>query len=132
MAISLTSSSTTGAVKVNGQDVITTDALGNVSLRNEGTLLDATDISGLQAIGVGQTWQSVTRTVGVTYINTTGKPIFLTAFSSSGSGTTTLTVDGIAVQSNIFNNTGASMGVVIPNLSSYIFTGLSVNARELR
>jgi hypothetical protein len=38
MAISLTSSSTTGAVKVNGQDVITTDASGNVSLRTDGSI----------------------------------------------------------------------------------------------
>jgi hypothetical protein len=93
MAISLTSSSTTGAVKVNGQDVITTDASGNVSLRNEGTLLTASQVSGLQAIGIGQTWQDVTasRASGVTYTNTTGKPIFV-IFSGGTSTATTLTI----------------------------------------
>jgi hypothetical protein len=32
------------------------------------------------AIGVGQSWQSVTRTIGVTYTNTTGKPIVVSAY----------------------------------------------------
>jgi len=35
-------------------------------------------------IGVGQTWQSVTRTVGTSYQNTTGKPIMVNVTLSSG------------------------------------------------
>lgn len=53
MAITLTSTSTTGALKVNGQDVLTTDAAGEVSLRTGGDLLTANEFikSNLNAIG---------------------------------------------------------------------------------
>ena len=38
------------------------------------TVADNADIP-LTQIGIGQTWQTVTRTSGVTYTNSTGKPI---------------------------------------------------------
>jgi hypothetical protein len=66
---------------------------------NDATV-QTTAFTGASGIGIGQTWQSVTRTAGVTYTNSTGKPIaFLMAFAS-GAGSNdvvTLTVGGVAV-----------------------------------
>ena len=111
-------------LKADGTDTTVTDNLvvdGNLTVT--GTTAE---------IGVGQTWQSVTRTVGVTYTNNTGKPIMLCAYGSGGSGSSTLTVDGIAVQSLVYNNSGGSIAVIIPDGVDYIFSGTSMNVRELR
>lgn len=52
-----------------------------------------------QGIGVNQTWQDVTasRAYGVTYTNTTGKPIQFTLKPGSGTGYISLLVNGIEV-----------------------------------
>ena len=52
-----------------------------------------------QVIGVGQTWQDVTasRALGVTYTNTTGKPIHVIAgIFSTNVGTQSATVNGVS------------------------------------
>lgn len=83
----------------------------------------------LKEIGVGQTWQNVTanRIAGVTYTNTTGKPIVVSAytFAAGGdTGTQVLYVDGLAVsQSQYYVGTTASgtrqvLGIV-PSGSKY-------------
>lgn len=94
------------------------------------------------AIGSGQTWQSVTRTSGTSYTNSTGKPIvFLMSFGagSSSSELITLTVDGVSMT---FINAPLVSGVVfgqnsavIPAGSTYSYsanTGVSKNIYELR
>lgn len=61
-------------------------------------------------LGVGQTWQDVTasRAAGVTYTNTTGKPIMVNIISSpSASNYVTITIDGIDLGYTSFN---ASLG----------------------
>lgn len=79
-----------------------------------------------QGIGVKQTWQDVTasRSVGVTYTNTTGKPIYLSVLASTTAapGTIKLTIDGIKyLGGNSVDRTGYPVGVcgLIPNASTY-------------
>lgn len=87
---------------------------------------------GATVLGIGQTWQSVTRSPGVTYTNTTGRPILLSLYASAASGTTDLTVAGVIVGQTVFNNTGHTISAVIPNGATYSYTGNLHNARELR
>ena len=61
-----------------------------------------------QVIGVEQTWQDVTasRSLSVTYTNTTGKPIqvmITTAASATGSYVFSATVNGVQI-SYVYNN----------------------------
>lgn len=87
MAIVL--SGTTNDITVNGVSVAT-DAEVNSALALKANTSDVNTLLSLKAntadlkeIGVGQTWQDVTasRTQGVTYTNTTGKPIFVEVYS---------------------------------------------------
>lgn len=84
----------------------------------------AADLS-LTALGYGQTWQNVTgsRTLGVTYYNTTGKPIQVSAstYSSTAGAIASLTVDGViacqTTQSSVGYNS-VQIGIIPPG-SSY-------------
>jgi uncharacterized membrane protein required for colicin V production len=60
-------------------------------------LLDSLAGSALGAIGVNQTWQNVigSRSNGVTYTNSTGRPIQVIATNNSGSGVLSLTVSPV-------------------------------------
>lgn len=78
------------------------------------------------SIGVNQTWQDVTasRSAGVTYTNTTGKPIYLSvlANTTSAPGAIRLTINGIKyLDGNSVDRTGYPVGVccLIPNASTY-------------
>lgn len=86
-----------------------------------GNALDA-----LQSLGYGQTWQSVTRTSGTTYYNTTGKPICFSAYSIVATAIDyTLTVNGLQVARSAYNS-GTSgvqfVSAVIPPGASYVLT----------
>lgn len=76
-------------------------------------------------IGIGQTWQSVTRTHGTTYYNNTGKPIVLSAASITGNGTHIITVGGVQVaQSTDAAGNGVPISAIIPpNGTSYVVSG---------
>lgn len=81
-------------------------------------------LASMQSLGFGQTWQSVTRSFGTTYYNTTGKPIFLSYQGTYGSGaSTTFTVNGVSGLSYISNaNTPTqsnSSWIIIPPGASY-------------
>jgi hypothetical protein len=84
-----------------------------------------------QVIGVGQTWQDVTasRSAGVTYTNTTGKPIevCVIALSTINPPTVKITVDGVG---EIWGGhaTGNTCGatIIVPNGSGYV-VGLGSN-----
>jgi hypothetical protein len=108
------------------------------------TFNDATTqaTAAVPGIGVGQTWQSVTRTAGVTYTNSTGKPIaFLVSFAA-GSGSNdvvVLTIGGVAinfvygilVSGVVF---GQNMAI-IPTGATYSYTqgaGVGKSIYELR
>jgi len=80
-------------------------------------------------IGYEQTWQDLTasRSAGVTYTNTTGKPIFISVSSSSETAgmQITISVDGIIIQNELQNDaTSKRMNVsgLVPNNSTYAVT----------
>lgn len=83
-------------------------------------------LTAMSSLGYGQTWQTVTRTSGTTYYNTTGRPIsFL--YSDLGSAGTTfanLNIGGVVRQYMSFGSgtNGASMSAIIPHGASYILT----------
>ena len=85
------------------------------------------------SIGVGQTWQNVTasRSAGVTYTNTTGKPIEIAIQTSISNSTTGISifVDGLDVvlsQSSISSGTQYTFGnVIVPDRSTYSLTILA-------
>jgi Flp pilus assembly protein TadG len=73
-------------------------------------------------LGVGQTWQNVTasRTAGVTYTNTTGRPIMVSL--RSGYYGVEFTVDGVSRGGSSSNGAGsnyAGVTFVVPNNSTY-------------
>lgn len=75
----------------------TTLDFGNPSSDRTIALDDLVKATELKEIGVGQTWQNVTasRSAGVTYTNTTGKPIQVIIVARSGGSTVfTVTVGG--------------------------------------
>lgn len=75
-------------------------------------------------LGWGQTWQDVSasRAVGVTYTNTTGRPIYVFAsFGLATLQTNQLEVDGLIVGEFVAAGTAVRQGVVaiVPNGSTY-------------
>ena len=79
-------------------------------------------------IGVGQTWQNVTasRAFGVTYTNSTGKPIFISVYGGGAPnhGTIEMLIDGIKIGQQGVNSVAsagmhATMTAIVPNGSTY-------------
>ena len=79
------------------------------------------------SIGVGQTWvdEAANRTYGVTYTNSTGKPIEVSVASIviGTSASATAVVDGMSI-SNVGNNAGTTQinvgfSFIVPNNSTY-------------
>lgn len=90
-------------------------------------------LTAMSSLGYGQNWQSVTRTSGTTYYNTTGKSIVLN-LRLSASSTATVVIDGFNFSSS---QTSASVinhqeYIIPPNVSYVITTTGTVAARELR
>lgn len=86
-----------------------------------------------QDLGVGQTWQNVTasRALGVTYTNSTGKPITVSIRAFAGV-LGTFIIDGLTVI-NFANNDPTygnfySYTVIIPNGSTYSMTGSTIGS----
>lgn len=86
-----------------------------------GTALGATS-----TIGYGQTWQNVTRTVGTTYYNTSGRPIETKTVFSCGTNTgLSLTIGGILMASaNNSNVSGVqhTIGGIVPPGAAYVYS----------
>jgi hypothetical protein len=79
-------------------------------------------------IGVGQTWQNVTgsRAFGVTYTNSTGKPIFISVYGTGAPnhGVIQMVIDGISIgQQGVASVASAgmhaTMTAIVPNGSTY-------------
>lgn len=90
-------------------------------------------LAAMSSLGYGQTYQSVTRTAGTTYYNTTGKPIVISG-SMNLSSSNAFTIGGVTVN-NISSDgaTGKQLTYVIPPGMSYSYTGSSFLATfELR
>ena len=100
---------------------------------------DNFDSGDIASIGVGQTWQAVTRTANSVYQNTTGMPIMVAAslggsYASLYVGDTSSTTLRIA-----YNSAGGNgayeqyhVSAIIPNGWYYKFTGAVGEVRELR
>ena len=85
------------------------------------------------ALGDGQTWQDVTasRTVGTTYTNSTGKPIYLYAVSSSSAWG--ITINGTALVAGGTYTSQVVAALVIPSGATYaLSTGTLGKWLELR
>lgn len=81
--------------------------------------------------GIGQTWQDMTsqRALGITYTNSTGKPITV-VLATNSSGNYTINIGGVAI---IFYSGNYPMTFIIPTGSTYLFTGASfVRWAEIR
>jgi hypothetical protein len=80
---------------------------------------------GQQTLGMGQTWQDVhtSRTNGVTYYNTTSRPIMLNVVMRSSSATIIfITINGTAMYAgsvSLEGGTASISGIVIPPGASY-------------
>lgn len=77
-----------------------------------------------QDLGVEQSWQDVTlnRTLNTNYINSTGKPIFVSVAASSSAGCFLVClIDGTALWSTYNPTVGqpVSLSFVVPNGSTY-------------
>lgn len=73
------------------------------------------------AIGEGQTWQDmfVSRSEGVTYTNSTGRPIQLAIILSAGSGPRNFFVDGEVICTIAGDSDEQYVNLIIPNGSTY-------------
>lgn len=87
------------------------------------------DNLGNTVLGIGQTWTDVSasRSDGVTYTNTTGRPIFVSITNGAGQANPggNLDVDGVKTAVNaIGSNTNGSLGVtcIVPDGSDYTYT----------
>ena len=99
-------------------------------------------LASLDSLGYSQTWQTVTRTSGTTYYNTTGRPIFFTCYTAgSGAGTNiTANINGtgafIIGYCNLPSGTAVTEAhTIIPAGASYVITvssGAITVATELR
>jgi hypothetical protein len=86
----------------------------------------------MSSLGYGQTWQSVTRTSGVTYYNTTGRPIVLN-INPTAIANTTVSVDGVTTSTILgSSSTTVSSSQIIPVGASYVVTHSGITATELR
>ena len=91
-----------------------------------------------QQIGVNQTWQDVTasRSAGVTYTNTTGKPIEVVCYlNTTWPGVRIFYVDGLEADS-IYVNSSITLQMktraIVPNNSTYSFNASFTKWVELR
>lgn len=81
-----------------------------------------------QVLGIGQSWQTVSRVSGTTYTNSTNKAIVLTVMTATNvqSYGLSITVSGVVVASIAENFTGAinqgCVSAIIPSGATYGFT----------
>jgi len=82
-------------------------------------------LAAMSSLGYGQTWQTVSRTSGTTYYNTTGKPILYCGTGSSGSTTATIVVNGVTLAAGAIAvgvGTNLILNFIIPPSASYSVT----------
>jgi hypothetical protein len=110
---------TSGTVGLVSGNLGTPSALVGTNITGTATGLNA-------GIGVGQTWQDVSgsRTAGVTYTNSTGKPIMVSTRTTATATDFNITVDGVttALVTNI-STTRMFMTTIVPNGSTYSVSG---------
>jgi hypothetical protein len=110
---------------------------GNVLTSNGTTWIS--DVLPASGLGIGQTWQAVTRTPNVTYTNTTGKPICFLMIMIGGSGSNQqvdLTIGATTITYFIFSYflNGVVQGqnvAIIPDGSTYSYTSTGNTTRDV-
>jgi len=119
----------TGLATITANNVLLGNGTSAVQLIAPGTSTNVLTSNGTTwssstnlAIGVGQTWQDLTasRANGVTYYNTTGKPIMVSiSFTPQGGGS--ITVNGLAVSSGASVSSASNGGcnALVPIGGSY-------------
>lgn len=84
-------------------------------------------LTALSSLGYSQTWQNLTgsRSLGTTYYNTTGRPIFIFVRLSGYAGTLTVFVNGLEVSNAAGNGTlgEETAYAIVPPMASYSATG---------
>lgn len=117
---------------------------GNPTITNTGvtSVNGSTGAVTVSAIGSGQTWQSVSRSLGTTYTNSTGKPIMVMAsVRCQGSSTPARAyVGGLMISNNyaadccgVPQTPVFPLSFIVPDGTSYYCTGASlVEWAELR
>jgi hypothetical protein len=114
------------APAVAGTNTLTLPAASGNILTDAAALpaIDGSALTGIPSLGVGQTWQNLTasRSAGVTYTNTTGNPIQVSARANIGQ--ITLTIDSIPVELQTDGNLNNSTKVTgtVPNGDTYSVT----------
>jgi len=131
--VASTSSTAEGRALMGAQSVaeqrtlLSVDSITSVDAKDAALQTTLEAYSDGNSIGVGQTWQDVTasRSVGVTYTNTTGKPIevLFEGYASGASETTNnFLINGVGIHI-IYGDLGHAdrtmISVVIPNGSTY-------------
>ncbi len=117
--------------------VLSGDSSGSVTLTvpsaagsNTVTIPASTGTAALTSdvIGVSQTWQVLTssRASGVTYTNSTGKPIMVAIYG----GSSTVSVGGVVV--GTIGGVNSTVSVIVPNGATYISSANMVAWAELR
>lgn len=93
-------------------------------------------LTAMSSLGYGQTWQTVTRTNGTTYYNTTGKPIIASCWSNLLNGgvmQAVITVNGVVTTNPQLGTGGAGTtgaawaSTVVPVGASYVYSGSNLN-----
>ena len=124
----LTGGTVTGNVSFSGSTSgAITLAANAIAGTNTITLPASTGTAALTSdvIGVGQTWQTVTRVTGTTYTNSTGKPIMAAVSYTCDTGNTVqgLTINGITCYAAGCSGSGDPSGfsLIVPNGATYRF-----------
>ena len=125
--------STSGSVTlqepaVSGSTVLDLPAVSGtiVATGSSGVITQSMLATAASSIGVGQTWQDVSgsRTAGVTYTNSTGKPIMVSVRTTATTTDFTITVDSVVTaQVTNINTTRMFMTTIVPNGSTYVVSG---------
>jgi hypothetical protein len=112
----------------------TSTSVPTVAVNAKGQITSASNTT-IPLVGVDQTWQTVTRSLGTTYTNSTGKPIAVSVQISLANGATaTLTVGSVVVAQNTGRDgayiqdtvSGETLYAIVPNGATYVASGGSL------
>ena len=140
-------SDTSGELKLqaNGADIATVSSTGIAMAAGKtlpaasltGTLpaIDGAALTGIPNLGVGQTWTNVigSRSAGVTYTNSTGKPIVV-LFSDGNSNIATVSINGTKI-GELYASAASVASIatlIIPNGDTYSLSAMPDYWWELR